>query len=113
MEKKILEKKIGGKIRKKRIALGYTQAFFCEQLQVKQSVISSIESGKTILSIARLYEISKILKTEIVYFLEPNSLDRAQIENKKLKITIGHLMTRNKILEDIILKHLDKNKWKK
>ena len=57
------------KIRKIRESKNYTQEFMAESLGITQRAYSSIENGKTQLTIERLFEIAKILETSVIEIL--------------------------------------------
>lgn len=64
------------KIRKIRENKNYTQEFMADSLHITQRAYSSIENGKTQLTIERLIEISKILETSVseILGLDSNSI---------------------------------------
>ena len=53
------------RIRERRYALKYTQAYVAKKLHISQNAYSKIEAGLTNFSIQRLYEIAEILGTDI------------------------------------------------
>lgn len=57
--------KIGKRIKKYREKLGMTQAFVAEEIDVSNSYISGIETGKSICSLATLHKLSILLKFNI------------------------------------------------
>lgn len=61
------------KIRKIREFKGYKQESIAEKLKISQRAYSSIENGKTQLTIERLVEIAKILDVSIMEILELES----------------------------------------
>lgn len=50
------------KLKKSRLALGYTQDYMASQLGISQNAYSKIELGYTDLTISRLQEIVNIIK---------------------------------------------------
>lgn len=66
------------KIRKVRESKNYTQEFMAESLNVTQRAYSSIETGKTQLTVERLFKISEILDTSVSELL---NLDSANVYN--------------------------------
>ena len=54
--------KMGKRIKKYREKLGMTQAFVAEEIDVSNSYISGIETGKSICSLATLHKLSILLK---------------------------------------------------
>ncbi|GJH40804.1 hypothetical protein RCZ04_13540 [Capnocytophaga sp. HP1101] len=58
------------KIRKIREAKDYKQEFVAAQLNISQRAYSSIENGKTQLTVERLFEIIKILDTSLPEIFE-------------------------------------------
>lgn len=64
------------KIRKVRENKNYTQEFMAESLHISQRAYSSIENGKTQLTIERLFDISKILEVSVseILNLENNNI---------------------------------------
>ena len=62
-------KKIGSRIRKRRLALGKTQEYLADYLDVDASHISNIEHGRSKVSLTALMGISNALHCSIDYFL--------------------------------------------
>ncbi len=60
---------IGTNIKKARIRAGFTQESLAEQADVSLSVISRLETGRTMVSVAKLIQIADILGTFAGYFL--------------------------------------------
>ncbi|GIZ16311.1 helix-turn-helix domain-containing protein [Capnocytophaga catalasegens] len=92
------------KIRKVRENKNYTQEFMAESLHISQRAYSSIENGKTQLTIERLFDISKILEVSVSEIL---NLDNNNIynnfNNQGLK-NRGHLVNfKQNDLEEIKL----------
>ena len=59
---------IGTNIKKARLKAGYTQESLAEQIDVSSSVVSRLETGRTMVSVAKLQEIADVLDTFIGYF---------------------------------------------
>ncbi len=68
--KKELLIKFGGNLRKLRLEKGFSQEQLANELGVEVSQISRIERGQINTSIAMLYTLSKVLKTNISDFFE-------------------------------------------
>ena len=62
-------KAIGRRISYYRKKKGLTQAAFAESLGVSESYVSQIERGISRISLARLYEVADVLKTDIVFLI--------------------------------------------
>lgn len=61
------------KIRRVREFRGYTQEYMAQQLDITQRSYSSVENGKTQLTVERLMEICKILDVSVMEILELES----------------------------------------
>jgi transcriptional regulator with XRE-family HTH domain len=57
--------RVGNKIKSLRELKNYTQAFMASHLNMSISGYSKIESGKTDISLSRLYQIAEVLETEV------------------------------------------------
>ena len=67
---------IGNNIKKARIRAGFTQEKLAEQVNVSLSVISRLETGRTMVSVAKLIKIADALGTFAGYFfMEPEFAD--------------------------------------
>jgi transcriptional regulator with XRE-family HTH domain len=53
---------VGSKIRIQRLIRNYSQQYMSFMLEISQAAYSNIESGKTELTLARIYEIAEILE---------------------------------------------------
>ena len=62
-------KKIGAKIRERRLAKGYTQDYIANHLDVDTSHISNIEHGRCKVSLTALVGIANALDCSVDYFL--------------------------------------------
>ena len=60
---------IGMNIKRARIRAGYTQESLAEQVDVSLSVISRLETGRTMVSVSKLIQIADVLGTFAGYFL--------------------------------------------
>ena len=68
---------IGTNIKNARIKAGYTQESLAEQVDVSLSVISRLETGRTMVSVAKLLQIAEVLNTFAGYFfIEPKYIAR-------------------------------------
>ena len=86
-------KTIGSKIRERRKALGITQEYIAEQLDVNPSHISNIECGRANPSLTALIKIANTLHCSVDFFIKGEYT--CQLENEK-----------NDAIEDMILKKL-------
>ncbi len=62
-------KRIGKKIKEKRLSLGFRQEYMAEKLNVNPSHISNIECGRAHPSLTILMEIANIHRCSVDYFL--------------------------------------------
>ncbi len=62
---------IGGKIKQRREELRLTQNDLSEKLNVSRASISNIESGRHVVQINTLYDLSEVLSVNVSFFL-PN-----------------------------------------
>ena len=60
---------VTGKIRERREKLNYTQAYVASKLGISQNAYSKIESGQTNFTVKRLYEIVRILESNVLDFI--------------------------------------------
>jgi transcriptional regulator with XRE-family HTH domain len=102
--------KIGNKILKRRLELGYTQDFISKRLGIPQNSVSNIEKGKSGLSIGRLIHISEILKVDLNYFIQMDNIDQKNLRIQDLEKTIERLERRNEILELYIIENIEAKK---
>lgn len=72
MEMEDLYKKIGSKIKIKRVECGLTQADLGKKLGLTFQQVQKYEMAKNKVGIDKLYKISNILNTDIYYFLDEN-----------------------------------------
>lgn len=66
-----MDKSIGENIKQARLRAGYTQEKLAEKIDVSLSVISRLETGRTMVSVAKLQKIARILDTPVGTFFEP------------------------------------------
>lgn len=67
-----MERFIGENIKKIRIKAGYTQEKLAEKIDVSLSVISRLETGRTMVSVEKLMKIAHVLNVPVaVFFNEP------------------------------------------
>jgi transcriptional regulator with XRE-family HTH domain len=64
---------VGYRIRKMREAKDFTQDTMAAELKITAGAYAKIERGETDPSITRLFEIAKILKTDIVNLIQDNN----------------------------------------
>lgn len=90
------------KIRKIRESRNYTQEFMAESLKITQRAYSSIENGKTQLTIDRLFEIAKVLGTSILEILnlENSPIFNTNFNNHGTK-NHGNLIFKQENLEEL------------
>lgn len=69
---------IGERIQNQRLALGYTQQFIYEKLDISQNHYSRIENGRTGMSFEILLQLSELLNISTDYILtgRPDSSDK-------------------------------------
>jgi transcriptional regulator with XRE-family HTH domain len=60
---------ITNKMRLRREALNYTQAYVAGKLGISQNAYSKIESGQTNFTVKRLFEVANILETDVLDFI--------------------------------------------
>lgn len=65
-----MDKNIGENIKQARVKAGYTQEKLAEKIDVSLSVISRLETGRTMVSVAKLQKIARILDTPVGTFFE-------------------------------------------
>jgi len=65
MDKKTLLKKFGKNVKIARIKMDLTQENLAEIMNVSQNYVANIECGKANMSIAKLYELSNYLNTNM------------------------------------------------
>ena len=61
---------VGGRIRDRRTGLGLTQEHLANALNISYQQVQKYETGANRVSAGRLYEISKILQSEVSFFFE-------------------------------------------
>ena len=87
-----LYKKIGSKIKIKRVECGLTQADLGKKLGLTFQQVQKYEMAKNKVGIDKLYKISSILNTDIYYFLDENvsskMSDELEIVKEQDKIII-------------------------
>lgn len=65
-----MDKYIGENIKRARISAGYTQEKLAEKIDVSLSVISRLETGRTMVSLEKLLRIIHVLNTSAASILE-------------------------------------------
>ena len=70
---KHISREIAIKIKARRIRLKYTQKYMACRLLISQNAYSKIESGRTKISIERLYEIAEILEVKATNLLRKDN----------------------------------------
>lgn len=66
----MVDKYIGENIKRVRIRAGYTQEKLAEKIDVSLSVISRLETGRTMVSVEKLLRIAKVLNAPIASIFE-------------------------------------------
>jgi transcriptional regulator with XRE-family HTH domain len=61
---------ITNKIRSRREAMNFTQAYVAGKLGISQNAYSKIESGQTNFTLKRFYEIVHILEANVLEFMQ-------------------------------------------
>lgn len=72
--------KIGAKIRERRLALGYTQDYLANHLDVDTSHISNVEHGRCKVSLTALVGIANAMDCSVDFFLT------SEYKNKELPV---------------------------
>lgn len=67
-----MEKYIGENIKRARIKAGFTQEKLAERIDVSLSVISRLETGRTMVSVSKLLRIARVLNVSAASLLEQN-----------------------------------------
>ena len=95
--------KIGGRIRERRLALGRTQDYLANHLDIDASHISNIEHGRCKVSLTALVGISNALNCSIDYFLMDEYKDAAIPADNEIikKLSTCSPETKEKISEII------------
>ena len=84
---------ISKNIRKYRELKGYSQEYMAHELHINQASYAKIENSSTKLSVERLFEISKLLETDVSELLD---LKKQTIYNQDLKeYSVGHQEVQN------------------
>ena len=96
-----INKKIGEKLKTARKKAKLSQLELGVALRMSDKTISGYESGRITPSCAKIYEISKLLKTPIAYFFEDSEKDYSIKE--KLDIVEKRLDEAKKELKEIKL----------
>ncbi len=76
-----MDKYIGENIKKARILAGFTQEKLAERIDVSLSVISRLETGRTMVSVEKLVRISRVLNVPVGAFFERDPLSGTQAKN--------------------------------
>lgn len=90
--RKDFSSKIGEKIRKLRKSQGLSQSKLAEYIGVSYQQIQKYESGRSTISIDRLFEIADALKIPIISFFEENT-DRVAEKGEEYKTQLLNLNT--------------------
>lgn len=72
---------IGGRIRKKRLALGLSQEELAEQMNVTAALISNYENNKVDIKLSVLRELAFYLKTSVAYLADGDPEVDPEIKN--------------------------------
>lgn len=62
---------VGEKIRIERLIKNYSQEYMSFMLEISQAAYSNIESGKTDVTLSRIYEIAEVLEVSPFKFMPP------------------------------------------
>lgn len=115
-----MKKQVGEKIRQVRVVNNLSQDNIASELGISIGAYSNIERGKTDITVSRLFEIAKILKTTILELLSMNTTNtkfsEPQIKQNPLVNTeYGELKEQlNKLQKEItILKTKEKKRSSK
>jgi transcriptional regulator with XRE-family HTH domain len=65
-----VKKTVGNRIRKIRLSQSFTQENVAAELGIEPGTYAKIERGETDVQVTRLYEIAKILKVNVMEFLQ-------------------------------------------
>jgi len=101
------------KIRLTRQLRGYSHEYIAQALDISQAAYSKIESGKTQLTIQRLFQIAEILEASIFDLLNTEIINRTQYLEEILG---SNIIVKDKIIQkqqeeiDILLKMLSDKK---
>lgn len=91
---KPIDKKIGERIKNRRIELGFSQTKIAEHLGLTFQQVQKYENGKNRTSASRLYKISKLLDVPIDYFFHSSK--------KSEQISISKLIDGKRLEKDIL-----------
>ena len=61
---------VGGRLKSKRIAMGYTQEELAEELMIKANMISGYEGNKVNIPLNALQQLAKVLCTSVSYLAD-------------------------------------------
>ncbi|MBR1605927.1 MAG: helix-turn-helix transcriptional regulator [Alphaproteobacteria bacterium] len=78
---------VGGRVRLRRLLLGMSQEELARQLGITFQQVQKYEKGLNRLSASRLWDISRVLTTNICYFFEDMSQD---ILNNSPRLLVSH-----------------------
>ncbi len=70
-----IDQHVGGRIRRRRVLLGFTQEQLADSLDISYQQIQKYETGANRVSAGRLYQISRLLEVSVAHFfdgLDPN-----------------------------------------
>ncbi|MBN8828372.1 MAG: helix-turn-helix transcriptional regulator [Sphingobacteriia bacterium] len=65
-----LDRKIGKKIKSRRIFLGMSRQELAEQIDITQQQLQKYENGLNRISASRLYDMAEALNVQVVYFFD-------------------------------------------
>ena len=98
---------IGSKIRERRKALGITQEYIAERLDVNPSHISNIECGRAKPSLIALVKIANVLQCSVDYFLKQEYFYEPQDTQSIDEQIIEHLKCWDPEKKEKLLKIMD------
>lgn len=64
---------VGGRLKSKRIAMGYTQEELAEELMIKANMISGYAGNKVNIPLNTLQQLAKVLCTSVSYLADETS----------------------------------------
>ncbi len=85
-----ISKVIGGRIREKRLEAKLTQEKLAEKIDIGAKYLSDIETGRSNISIKKLFKIAEALNENPEYFISGRN-----IENKELESLFSRLSSKN------------------
>ena len=75
---------VGGRLKSKRIAMGYTQEELAEELMIKANMISGYEGNKVNIPLNTLQQLAKVLCTSVSYLADGIEAELTEEEEEVL-----------------------------